>query len=71
MAPDRSVARLNGAAIRNQAVPTPSTSPTTTHSAESPAAAPSPVSPRYSQADSPVARVENAATQYPSRFPPT
>ena len=58
-----SVSRLKRGAMTNQARATPMTSPTTIQYAEKPTMAPMPVTPSSSQADSPVAWAENAATQ--------
>ncbi len=64
-----SVSNLKRRHIRSQATDTPINSPSTTHIACSPTAAPMPVSPSSSQPDSPVARAEKAAAQNPSFLP--
>ncbi len=71
MEPYASDCALNGGARTNQEIVTPRTSPTTTQKALTPAAAPMPVKPSSSHADSPVARAEKDTTQYPSFFPAT
>jgi len=52
--------------MKIQAPTTPSTSPSTTQKPRTPRAAPIPVSPSSSQADSPVARALKATAQKPS-----
>ena len=54
---------LNFSAIKNQEIPTPTTSPRTVQNADTPTKAPNPVRPNNNQADSPVALAENATTQ--------
>ena len=55
--------------MKSQAAPTPNTSPATTQKAFTPRAAPIPVRPSSSQADSPVARAEKATDQKLSFLP--